>query len=74
LGGEQGINADYIERFCNTISLVLDSLTFEEKRSILREVIEKIEVRDDEISIWGIIPMQEKDIEDDKVSIASISS
>jgi len=56
------------------------SLSFEEKRSILRDVIEKIEVKDSDISIWGIIPMQddwniiptvEEDREDYKLSIAS---
>ena len=72
--GEQHINVDYIDRFCNSISTVLDNLSFEEKRTILREVIEKILVKDNEVSIYGIIPAQEEinDLED--VSIVSRSS
>ncbi len=40
--GDQQVNANYIEGFCNSISVVLDNLGFEEKRTILREVIERI--------------------------------
>lgn len=78
--GEQDINADYIERFCKNYSLVLDTLSFEEKRLVLREVIERIEIRDSDVSIWGIVPMQDEwnttpmqkqDSEDYKLSIAS---
>ena len=72
--GEQEINAGYIESFCNSVSDVLDNLTFEEKRLILREVVEKVVVRDNEVSIYGIIPLKDEsgDIED--VSIAYRSS
>jgi hypothetical protein len=53
---------------------MLDNLSFEEKRTILREVIEKVIIKDSKISIYGIIPAQGEldDIED--VSIASRSS
>ncbi len=53
---------------------MLDNLSFEEKRTILREVIEKIIIKDFKIYIFGIIPAQGDlgDIED--VSIASRSS
>ncbi|MFC1940310.1 hypothetical protein ACFLXO_06475, partial [Chloroflexota bacterium] len=72
--GEQCIDADYVERFCNSISTVLDNLSFEEKRTVLREVVEKVIIKDSEISIYGIIPAQGEldDIED--VSIAYRSS
>ena len=73
-GGEQHINADYIDRFCNSISRVLDNLSFEEKRMILREVIEKIVVKDNKVSIYGIIPQQEESDDLEDVSIASRSS
>lgn len=72
--GEQHINTDYIDRFCNSISTVLDNLSFEEKRVILREVIEKILVKDNEVSIYGIIPLQEDSDDLEDVSIASRSS
>ena len=58
--GEQCIDADYVERFCNSISTMLDNLSFEEKRTILREVIEKVNIKDSKISIYGIIPSQGK--------------
>lgn len=72
--GEQHINADYVEQFCNSISTMLDNLSFEEKRTVLREVVEKVIIKDSEISIYGIIPSQGEldDIED--VSIAYRSS
>ncbi len=72
--GKQCIDADYVERFCNSISTVLDNLSFEEKKTVLREVVEKVIIKDSEISIYGIIPSQGEldDIED--VSIAYGSS
>ena len=72
--GEQCIDVDYVERFCNSISMMLDNLSFEEKKTVLREVIEKVIIKDSEISIYGIIPAQGEldDIED--VSIESRSS
>jgi hypothetical protein len=52
----------------------LDNLSFEEKRTVLREVVEKVVIKDSEISIYSIIHAQGEldDIED--VSIASRSS
>lgn len=66
------INAGSIEAFCNKISLVFDSLTFTDKRFILREVIDKIVISGDEVTIYGIVPIYE-DIKDN-VSVVSQSS
>jgi len=68
------ISADYIERFCKNISAVIDNLSFEDKRAILREVIDKIVVNGSEVSIYGIIPMLEEDsIDKQEVLIESQS-
>ena len=72
--GEHHIDAEYIDRFCYNISTVLDKLSFEEKRMILREVIEKIVVKDNEVSIFGIIPLQEEIDGTENASIASMVS
>ena len=72
--GEQHINAEYIDRFCNSVPTVLDNLSFEEKRTILREVIDKIVVKDNKVSIYGIIPLQEESDDLEDVSIAYRSS
>jgi len=68
------ISADHIERFCKNISVVFSNLNFEDKRQVLREVIDKIVVDGREVSIYGIIPMLEEDsIDKEKVSIESQS-
>ena len=52
-----------------------DNLSFEEKQVILRDVIEKIVIKDNEVSIYGIIPLHEEDsIESDNVLVASRES
>jgi len=46
-----------------------------DKRMILREVIDRIVVNDNEVSIYGIIPMYEEESgEAQKVSVGSQSS
>lgn len=72
---KQELNADYIERFCKNISVVLGSLSFEDKRQVLREVIDKIVVNDNEVYIFGIIPiLTEESNNEEKALIESQSS
>lgn len=72
--GIQEIDADYVERFCRNISVVFDNLSFEDKRQVLREVIDKIVLDGSEISIYGIIPiLEEESIDKQEVSVESQS-
>jgi site-specific DNA recombinase len=68
----QKLNTDSIEAFCNKISSVFGSLSFTEKRFILREVLDKIVISGDEVTIYGIVPICE-DVSGN-VSVASQSS
>ena len=66
------INAVSIEAFCNNISSVFDSLTFTDKRFIFQEVIDKIVVSGDGLTVYGIVPIYED--RNENVSVASQSS
>lgn len=68
----QQINADYIEKFCDSISSVFGSLTFAEKRFVLREILDKVVIDDKGVTIYGIIPIYEEGTQD--VSIVTQSS
>ena len=68
----QKLNADSIETFCNKISSVFGTLTFTDKRFILREVLDKIVISGDGVTIYGIVPIYEDGNEN--VSVASQSS
>jgi len=54
------LDENYVKRFCENISSILDNLSFEDKLLVLREVVDKIVVKDSEISIYGIIPRYEE--------------
>jgi hypothetical protein len=54
------LDEDYVKRFCEYISSILDNLSFEDKRLVLREVVDKIVVKNYEVSIYGIIPKYEE--------------
>jgi hypothetical protein len=57
------INADYIKTFYNKISSVFGSLTFTDKRFILREVFDALVINGDGVTIYGIIPIYEDESE-----------
>ena len=72
--GEHELNVDYIESFCKNISVVLDNLGFEQKRQVLREVIDRVEIDGNEVSVHGIVPLVQNDNNDEElVSITSQS-
>ena len=66
---KQELNSDYIERFCQDIPSVLNTLSFEDRRFILHEVIDKIVINGDGVTIYGIVPMYDEG--NGNVSIAS---
>lgn len=72
--GECELDVNYIERFCKNISVVLDNLGFDEKRQVLREVIDRVVIDSNEVSIYGIIPLiEESSNNEELVSIGSQS-
>jgi len=66
------MNADYIKTFCNNISSVFGSLIFAKKRFVLREILEKIVINGDMVTIHGIVPDYEEGSRN--VLVASLSS
>lgn len=72
--GQHESDIGYIERFCKSISVVLDNLSFDEKRQVLREVIDRVEIDGDQVTIYGVIPFtQEESNKEESLSITSQS-
>ena len=46
-----------VESFCETVSKGLDSLTFEEKQSLLRFLVERIVVEEGKVRVEAVIPL-----------------
>jgi len=67
----QELNEDKLDQFCQSLPTTLANLSFEDKRQILREVIDKIVVDGSELTIYGIIPMPEEKAEDMSVALPS---
>ena len=72
VAANQKLNTDSIEAFCSKITSAFGSLTVTEKRFILREVLDKIVISNNEVTIYGIVPIYED--RNENVSIASQSS
>jgi hypothetical protein len=53
----QELNEEKLYEFCQNLPMTLTNLSFEDKRQILREVVDRIVVDGNEITIYGIIPM-----------------
>jgi len=65
----QELNEEKLLEFCRNLPDTLASLAFADRRQVLREVVDKIIVDGDEVTIYGIIP-----VPDEKVEDASIES
>ncbi len=52
----QELNEEKLYEFCQSLPAVLTSLDFEGKRQILREVVDRIAIDGNEVTIYGIIP------------------
>ncbi len=57
----QELNEEKLFEFCRNLPTVLTSLDFEDKRQILREVVDKIAIDGNEVTIYGIIPPTPKE-------------
>ena len=66
----QDLNEEKLYQFCQNLPTTLANLNFEDKRRILREVVDNIIVNGDEVTIYGIIPVPEE-MEDMSVELPS---
>jgi len=67
----QELNEEKLYQFCRNLPVTLANLNFEDKRQVLREVIEKIIVNGNDITIYGIIPLPEEKAKDLSVVLPS---
>jgi len=66
----QDLNEEKLYQFCQNLPTTLANLNFEDKRRILREVVDNIIVNGDGVTIYGIIPVPEE-MEDMSVELPS---
>jgi site-specific DNA recombinase len=50
------LDGEYIERFCGSISALLDNLESDDKMQVLREVVDKVVIEGDRVTVYGVIP------------------
>lgn len=67
----QELNDEKLHQFCQSLPTTLTTLDFGDKRQILREVVDRIVVAGDELSIYGIIPAPEDKAKDVLVELPS---
>ncbi len=67
----QELNDEKLYQFCQSLPATLTNLDFEDKRQILREVVDRIVVAGDELTIYGIIPAPEDKAKDVLVELPS---
>jgi len=65
------LNEEKLYQFCQSLPATMASLSFENKRQILGEVVDKIVVDGNDITIYGIIPAPEEIAEDYAVALPS---
>jgi len=67
----QELNEEKLYQFCQSLPTTLANLNFEDKRQIFREVIDRIVVDGNEVTIYGIIPLPEEKAKDMSVVLPS---
>jgi len=67
----QELNEEKLYQFCQSLPATLANLNFEDKKQILREVVDKVVVDGDEVTIYGVIPMPDENTEDMSVALPS---
>lgn len=67
----QELNEEKLHEFCQNLPATLTNLDFEDRRQILREVVDRIVVDGDEVTIYGIIPVPEERVEDVSIELQS---
>jgi site-specific DNA recombinase len=69
--GAQELNEEKLYQFCQGLPTMLDNLSFEDKRQILREVVDRIVIDGGEVTIHGIIPPPHENPEDASIVLRS---
>ena len=67
----QELNEQKLLEFCRNLPNTLASLAFADRRQVLREVMDKIVVDGDEVTIYGIIPVPDEKVEDASIELHS---
>lgn len=65
------LNEKKLYRFCRGLPTTLANLNFEDRKQILREVVDKIVVDGSKVTIYGIIPTPEGEAEDVSAGLSS---
>jgi len=65
------LNEEKLYQFCRGLPATLTNLNFEDRKQILREVVDKIIVDESKVTIYGIIPTAEGEAEDVPVELSS---
>ena len=71
--GSQKLNEEKLYQFCQDLPTTLANLAFEDKKQILQEVVDKIIVNGDEVTIYGIIPTPDEIMGDMSIELPSSS-
>ena len=67
----QGINEEKLYQSCHNLPTTLANLNSEDKRQVLREVVDRIVVDGCEVTIYGIIPVPDEKINDASIELHS---
>jgi site-specific DNA recombinase len=67
----QELNEEKLYQFCYSLPTTLANLNFEDKRQILRDVVDRIVIDGCEVTIYGIIPVPDEKIEDASIELHS---
>jgi site-specific DNA recombinase len=65
------LNEEKLYRFCRGLPATLTNLNFEDRKQILREVVDKVVVDGNKVTIYGIIPKPEGEVADVSVGLSS---
>ena len=65
------LNEEKLYQFCRGLPTTLANLNFEDRKQILREVVDKIVVDGNKVTIYGIIPTPEGEANDVSVGLSS---
>jgi hypothetical protein len=67
----QELNEEKLYQLCYSLPTTLANLNFEDKRQILRDVVDRIVIDGCEVTIYGIIPVPDEKIEDASIELHS---
>jgi len=65
------LDGEKVCQFCHSLPATLANLNFKDKKQILREVVDRIVVDGNELTIYGVIPTPVEEAEDASVALPS---